>query len=95
MALSAGLLYLVVASFPLLELRSRGGLEASWVYGINAFTGQGFVFGRDLNFTYGPLGFLLVPFHYGHHLLFAALARAVVQLIFGLLLLRAAWRAHR
>lgn len=37
------------------------GLDASWIIGINAAHAQGFVFGRDIVWTYGPLGYLLFP----------------------------------
>lgn len=37
------------------------GLDPSWITGLNLARGSGLHFGRDLVFTYGPLGFLDVP----------------------------------
>ena len=37
------------------------GLDSSWVVGINAGHADRMVFGRDIVFTYGPLGYLMVP----------------------------------
>src|SRR6266849_2358442 len=37
------------------------GLDPSWVWGINAFRPAGFRFGRDVIFSYGPLGYLTRP----------------------------------
>lgn len=34
------------------------GLDASWVYALNEAVAQGFVFGRDIVFTFGPYSFL-------------------------------------
>jgi len=45
-------------------------LETSWNYAINAAHSHGLIFGTDILFTYGPLGYLFVPFpmdgHIGH-----------------------------
>ncbi len=38
-----------------------GGLDPSWIIGLNAAHARGFLFGRDIVFTYGPLGYLLFP----------------------------------
>jgi hypothetical protein len=35
------------------------GLDASWAYGLNYVYEKGLVMGRDIYFTFGPLGFLL------------------------------------
>ena len=37
------------------------GLDASWQLGLNMARAQNFVFGRDIVFTYGPLGYLQIP----------------------------------
>jgi len=36
----------------------RSGLDPSWVYVINVSTRSGWIFGEDILFTHGPLGFL-------------------------------------
>jgi hypothetical protein len=35
-----------------------GGLDQSWRWGLNAFSSSSVRFGRDLIFSYGPLGYL-------------------------------------
>lgn len=35
------------------------GLDASWAYGLNYVYAKGLVMGRDIYFTFGPLGFLM------------------------------------
>lgn len=37
------------------------GVDPSWHFGINAVRSYGLRFGRDILFTYGPLGYLLEP----------------------------------
>lgn len=40
------------------------GLDSSWIYALNKFTAfDNIKFGRDLIFTYGPLGFLAYPMY--------------------------------
>src|SRR6201999_1673732 len=44
------------------------GLEPSWAYAVNALPFTDRLPGRDVAFTYGPLGWLFVPAALGHHL---------------------------
>jgi hypothetical protein len=37
------------------------GLDASWAFGLNMGHFDRMIFGRDIIFTYGPLGYLIVP----------------------------------
>jgi hypothetical protein len=37
------------------------GLDPSWVFGLNIGHFERMIFGRDIIFTYGPLGYLMVP----------------------------------
>ncbi|BDC51800.1 membrane protein [Bryobacterales bacterium F-183] len=37
------------------------GLDASWIWGLNLAAQSNLLFGRDIGFTYGPLGFLNQP----------------------------------
>src|SRR5271166_6144745 len=55
------LLSVIVLSFPIPILPMELGLDFSWMAGINFAMYSGLVFGRDIMFTYGPLGFVLVP----------------------------------
>src|SRR6266849_439512 len=61
--------YLVVAPFPSSYYAIRPGLDCSWVWAINWVADSQFRFGRDVAFTYGPLGYLLYPANIGHHVL--------------------------
>ena len=55
------------------------GLDPSWHWAVNAAAGEGLVFGRDLVFTYGPLGYLLAPLDIGSNLLVANLFAVVLH----------------
>ena len=47
----------VLSLLPLPALIARPGLDPSWVQGLHVAAERGLVFGRDIVFTYGPLGF--------------------------------------
>src|SRR5438045_4749593 len=85
------LLYPALVAFPGGFHSARPGLDPSWVYAINWIPVSPYRFGRDVNFTYGPLGFLFYPIDIGEHVLFAALFRVFVSVSFAavLFLLRA------
>jgi hypothetical protein len=51
----------IVFTFPIPIQPLRSGLDPSWMAGINWASAQRLVFGRDVMFTYGPLGFALMP----------------------------------
>jgi hypothetical protein len=59
------LLSVIVLNFPIPILPMELGLDSSWMAGINFAMYSGLVFGRDIMFTYGPLGFVLVPVDIG------------------------------
>lgn len=80
MAISIG--YVTVASFPAAYYALHPGLDISWVYGLNHFFNSPFRFGRDLNFTLGPLGFLLYPAALGRDVQVAAFFRLGLALSF-------------
>jgi hypothetical protein len=49
---------------------ASGGLDPSWVWALNAITNNNaYLFGRDVAFTYGPLGYLFASAHYGINIL--------------------------
>jgi hypothetical protein len=83
--------YVTVASFPAAYYVLRPGLDISWVYGLNSFFNSQFRFGRDINFTLGPLGVLLYPANFGHDVIFAILFRVVIALSFVIALAAVAW----
>jgi len=58
------ILLLVVISWivmPSVPYPSGVGLDSSWVFGVNMGHSEKMIFGRDIIFTYGPLGYLVVP----------------------------------
>jgi hypothetical protein len=57
-------------SWPNTDLHPAPGLDPSWNAGLYLAADHGLVFGRDVLFTYGPLGFLAIP-----QLFFSSLAR--------------------
>ena len=88
-AVRAGVIaYVTVATFPhaYAYFSLHPGLDISWVYGLNQFAGDPWRFGRDVNFTFGPLGFLLFPANFGKHVLYAVLFRSAIAALFALCL---------
>jgi hypothetical protein len=54
-------LALTILSWPVTYVTAAGGLDDSWVVGLNLALAHGLTFGRQVIFTYGPLGLGLVP----------------------------------
>lgn len=66
------------------------GLDAGWNAGLTMAVERGLQFGREIVFSYGPLGFLQSPFVYYSHLGFwALLFTSVVNVCFCVALVRA------
>jgi hypothetical protein len=86
-----GLFYFLVAAAALLTLPSpvhpiTGGCDPSWVWLLNRMAFDPAGIGQAFFFTYGPLGFLLVPQPVGHNVLAALLCSAGYALLYALLL---------
>lgn len=58
---AALLVYVIILTFPDLIIKTRFDADYSWYVGLHKAAQEGFVFGKDIVFTYGPLGFLTVP----------------------------------
>lgn len=54
-------LWIVLTLIPLPPPTLATGLDPSWAYGLNMAHAQHLVFGRDVVFTFGPLGYLFYP----------------------------------
>ena len=54
-------LWMAVALIPLEPLVPDIGLDSSWAYALNLAHVQNLTFGRDVVFTFGPLGYLFYP----------------------------------
>jgi len=59
------LLVIVLATIPTWITQMGHGLDPSWSTGLHIAAARGMVHGRDVVFTYGPLGFALIPKEYG------------------------------
>ena len=56
------LLYVFVCTFPVVYEPLGTGLDESWKFALTSLRSSNtYVFGRDISFTYGPLGYLLTP----------------------------------
>ena len=56
-----------IMSFRFRNLSFTSGLDASWIYALNRFFNEGLLWGHDVIFTYGPLGFILCPMSIGYN----------------------------
>jgi hypothetical protein len=54
-------LLLTALSWPFTYVKGGAGLDNSWVVGLSFAVAHGLAFGRQVIFTYGPLGFSLIP----------------------------------
>jgi hypothetical protein len=70
---------------------TRNDVDSSWRLALNQMRGGPLVWGRDVVFTYGPLGWLLRPLGLGDNYDLSALAFLGVHLLLIVLILRAGW----
>jgi hypothetical protein len=87
--------YFSIALFPGNYVALDVGLDPSWRYAINYLPHSAEVFGRDVAFTYGPLGYFLEPLNIGSNLVQANLFHALMHGLVILILLDYALRRHR
>jgi hypothetical protein len=57
----AALIWILISVIPSPPSPGGVGIDASWIWGLNLANQAGLVFGRDIFFAYGPLGYLNVP----------------------------------
>src|SRR5205085_10575097 len=74
---------LAFASFPGGLMIPASGLDPSWMWALNVLPHEGVVWGRDTTFTYGPLGFLVVPQHFAWNGWIALAFRIGLQALLG------------
>ena len=55
------LICVIILTFPSLIIDASSNIDLSWFIGLHKATNEGLIYGRDIVFTYGPLGFLTVP----------------------------------
>ena len=82
----------VMMTFPPCFGRMGAGLDASWVLGLNEASSRHMIYGRDIIFTYGPLGFVIHPLDVGSNLIHATFFRLGLHALWwtsvGMMLLR-------
>lgn len=71
--------YLVIATFPAEFRPIAPGLDPSWVYAINELPYTGAIFGLDVVFSFGPLGYLIIPVDIGSNLFQAGVLWVIGQ----------------
>ena len=82
-----GILYLCLMTFSAPRFSSvKPGLDESWEWALNAVTQTNYIFGRDVVFTYGPLGFLMWPRPIAHNFEWASAFAVGMQVIYAALL---------
>ena len=85
--------WLAFGALPGVPFAPGVGLDASWVLGMNLAHTQGLVHGRDIVWTYGPLGYLSVPMGYGPVLYQVLVFKLGVYLLWCVALVRLALSA--
>lgn len=68
--ISSIFIIIIVYSFPLYGMPIKPGLDPSWMFAIN-YLPKGYTWGSEINFPYGPLGFLGYPQDIGNNFVIA------------------------
>ena len=58
-------IYICLVSLTIRFYPISPGLDRSWVFALNFFADQNIIFGKDVFFSYGPLGYLILPMDIG------------------------------
>lgn len=78
--------YLALIAFPYRFSPISPGLDPSWIYAINYFFDKHIIFGRDVVWSYGPLGFISMPLNIGYNLDIATIFQLSLWIIFSVLI---------
>lgn len=92
---SLAIVYLLIATFPGYYAPLNSGLDTSWVYALNYLPLTEYQFGRDIAFTFGPLGYLLNPLDIDNNHLKAIAFWLVIHWALALTLLHDLWARGR
>lgn len=79
---AAAVLWLLFATFPGAYLPLHTGVDGSAIYGLNYLIRSDLVFGRDVAFAFGPLGYLLFPLNIGPNLVHGVVFRLLIHAVF-------------
>ncbi len=71
---------------------TAGLVDPSWGAALIFFLANGFQFGRDVVFTFGPLGYLFTPIYFGSLVASRVLLEILTKGIFAWLMISFAWR---
>lgn len=80
--------------FPQLAGNSSPGLDSSWVFALNYIFAHGIQFGKDVIFTYGPLGFAFRPEAQSNNILIALIVISALKLGFIFSILKLTFLTH-
>jgi hypothetical protein len=75
------LCYAAALTLPIEYTAASIGLDASWAFGLNYIAARNLTFGKDVLFTYGPLGYIAMPHNIGINLAIATAVRLLVWLV--------------
>ena len=78
-------LILIIGSFMPRIVNFGTGLDNSGLYAVNYFWNSGVIFGRDVFYSYGPLGFLCYTMNVGHNIILSLLFWGMITLFFAIL----------
>ena len=68
------LFYLAIITFPGQYLAlNPANFDDGWIWALNALANSNFLFGHDVVFSYGPLGYLLFPRNIGANFTYATI----------------------
>jgi len=76
------IIYIIYTGFTIDYRFVCPGLDSSHFFAINYFANNNIIFGKDVIWTYGPLGFLLHPMDIGHNLSIAILFQVSLWIVF-------------
>lgn len=77
------IIYAAIATFPRIQIiPMETGADPSWWYAINYIPNSNYLFGQDVVFTYGPLGYLLQTLDIGQNLVISNTFWIVLYVLF-------------
>ncbi len=63
---------------------ARSSADNTWFFAVNFAAAHHLKFGTDFVWTWGPLAYLLVPFHIGNNLLYGLIFQSILWILLGL-----------
>lgn len=76
------LLFCLLLTFPGFTFPANQTIDGSWEIGLNLAAANHLVFGRDIIFNYGPLGFVFFPMDIGSNLVQSVAALVLLEVFF-------------